>query len=321
MDVPILPGSGHHVPMPDAPSLPAGLRPDDHEHGLASGPVDGLAEVINRAWVLFESVARDADLAAPSRKDGYTGRQIVARLGQWPSGRTLTTMLEDAHDGDADYFDADAVDAAVLAETAELSDEDVLDGVARARATTAQWLASDGPATWGLVRTSSPLGPLPVLTVMNAMTYQLAIASLDLEPCSVQAPEELMTIGLAALIDTTGALAGRKHATGSFVAVTPEGVVGAGAHRGHWRTAVLEQDPHHGPTVLAPARTIIDVTSGRANVPNLYRTGALHVRDLPGLVRLAPVLEGVPGIPPLGAVGKAVALMESVGGLLGRFRR
>ena len=66
---------------------------------------------------------------------------------------------------------------------------------------------------------------------------------------------------------------------------------------------------------------VIDVTSGRANVAHLYRTGALHVRDLDGLVRLAPVLDGVPGLPPLGAVGRALTVVDAVGGLFGRFRR
>ena len=37
-----------------------------------------------------------------------------------------------------------------------------------------------------------------------------------------------------------------------------------------------------------------------------------------GLVRLAPALDGVPGIPPLGAVGRAMHVVDAVGGLLGR---
>ena len=76
-----------------------------------------------------------------------------------------------------------------------------------------------------------------------------------------------------------------------------------------------------GPGVIAPTRMVIDATSGRGNVGHLYRTGELHVRDLGGLVRLAPVLDGVPGVPPLGAVGRALTVVDAVGGLLGRFRR
>lgn len=307
--------------MMDPRSLPAPLVPDVHEHGLASGDRGDLVAAITRAWELFEEVATQAELGAPSRKQGWSGRQIVARVGEWEFGRRLDDMLAEAHDGDADFYDADALDEVVRERTAGLPDEDVLEAVAAARATTEQWLASEGPETWGLVHTSSPLGPLPVLTVMNAMTYQLAISTLDLVPCGAEPPDELMHIGLAALIDTTGALAGRRHVTGSFTAVTPELIVGAGAHGGHWRTSLLDSDPNAGPGVVASARTVLDVTSGRANVANLYRTGELHVRDLTGLIRLAPVLEGVPGVPPLGAVGRALSVVDAVGGLFGRLRR
>jgi hypothetical protein len=307
--------------MADYHPLPPPLEPDPHEHGLASADPGALAEQINRGWELFEEVAGQVDLTAPSRKQGWSAREIVAKVGEWEFGRRLEHILAEAHDGDADFYDADEVDEEVRARAADLPDEDILAAVAAARQTTADWLASDGPLTWGLVHTSSPLGPLPVLTVMSAMTYQLAIATLDLEPCGIEAPDELMHIGLAALIDTTGALAARKHVTGSFTAVTPEAVIGSGARGGHWRTAFLAEDPHAGPGVVAPARTVLDVTSGRANVAHLYRTGELHVRDLTGLIRLAPVLDGVPGIPPLGAVGRALSVVDAVGGLFGRLRR
>jgi hypothetical protein len=302
-------------------ALPEPLEPDLHEHGLASGDFDALAWAIGRGWELFEEVAAEVDLGAPSRKQGWTGRGIVARVGEWPFGRRLEHMLADAHDGDADFYDADALDEQVREHTAALPAEDILAAVGAARATTVDWLASDGPQTWGLVHTSSPLGPLPVLTVINAMVYQLAIATLDLEPCGVDAPDELMDLGLSALIDTTGALAARKHVTGSFTAVTPRVIVGSGARGGHWRTALLDEDPQAGPGVVADARTVLDVTSGRANVAHLYRTGELHVRDLAGLIRLAPVLDGVPGVPPLGAVGRALSVVDAVGGLFGRLRR
>ncbi len=307
--------------MAEPHPLPPGLEPEPHEHGRASGDLETLAADIDRAWELFEAVARAVDLTAPSRKAGWTAKEMIARLGQWQFGRTLEHMLADAHDGDADRYDADAVDEQIRVATADLPDEDILASLSRARATTSDWLASDGPATWGLVHTSSPLGPLPILTVMNAMTYQLSISALDLEPAGVLAPEELLEIGLDALVDATGALAGRKHVTGSFTAITPERIVGAGARGGHWRTAQLDEDPHAGPGVVAPTRVIMDATSGRGNVTHFYRTGVLQVRDLPGLVRLAPVLDGVPGVPPMGAIGRAITVVDAVGGLFGRLRR
>lgn len=307
--------------MVDPHCLPAPLEPHAHEHGLASGDVPELAASIDRAWELFEAMAGRADLSAPSRKPGWNGRAVVAHMGEWEAGRTLGDLLADAHDGDVGHVDGDAIDARVVAATAGLDDPAVIAGIAAARATIADWLAGDGPATWGLVHTSSPLGPLPVLTVVNAACYQLAVAALDLEPTGAVAPQELLHLGLRAMVDTTGALAGRVHATGSFTAVTPELVVGVGATGGRWRTAVLAEDPQHGPAVHATARVVLDVTRGRVNTANLYRTGELRVHDLPGLIRLAPVLEGVPGMPPVGAIARAMQLVDAVGGLFGRLRR
>ncbi len=303
------------------PTLPADLEPDQHEHGLATADTPALADSINLAWQRFEEGLADVDLAAPSRKQGWTARELVAKVGEWEAGRRLDDMLRDAHDGEAGFYDNDAIEQRIREATADLPDAAILESVASARRTTAEWLASDGPQTWGLVHTSSPLGPLPMLTVVNAMTYQLSITALDLEPAGTEADPELLAVGLAALIDTTGALAGRKRVTGSFTAITPDLIVGSGSRGGFWRTAQLDEDPHHGPGVVAELRTILEVTSGRANVPHLYRTGELHVRDLTGLVRLAPVLDGIPGIPPMGAVGRALSVVDAVGGLFGRFRR
>lgn len=308
--------------MADSHPLPAALEPDPHEHGLASGEVAELAATIDRAWEVFGETAAQADLAAPSRKPGWHGRDIVAKVGEWQFGRRLEHLLADAHDGDARFYDHDPIDERVRSRAADLPVAEVLASVDRARATTSAWLASDGPGTWGLVHTSSQLGPLPMLTVLNAMTYQLAIATLDLEPCGVEAPQELMHTGLVALIDTTGALAGRAQITGSFAALTPDLMIGVGSRDGHWRTAVLTEDPHQGPSVEASARIVLDATSGRTNVAHLYRSGELRVHDLSGMLRLAPVLDGIPGIPPLGAVGRALSVVDAAfGGLLGRFRR
>ena len=306
--------------MVDQHQLPPGLEPDIHEHGLASGDRAALAADIDLAWELFEAIAAEVDPDAPSRKAGWTARELIARLGDWEFARQLEDLVTEAHDGDADYFDADEHDEQIRTATQGLAYEEIQASLSTARAKIAGWLASDEPDTWALVHTSSPIGPLPLLTVLNAMTYQMCIAALDVEQCGGTVPDELLRVGLLALIDTTGALAGRTHVTGSFMAVTPDGVFGVGSRGGHWRTRPLEEDPHMGPAVVAPARVMIDATSGRGNVGHMYRTGALHVRDIGGMVRLAPVLEGIPGIPPMGAIGRAMSVVDAVGGLFGRLR-
>lgn len=300
--------------------IPAELEPHVHEHGLASGDLTQLAASVDRSWKLFEAAARQADLSAPARKHGWTGRDVVARVGHWEFSRTLDDLLKEAHDGDADFVDVDAEEARILSRTATMSDDEVLGGVTAARRATADWLASDGPATWGLVHTSSVLGPLPVLTVLNAASYQLATSALDLEVCGATAPDELLHAGLAAMVDSAGALAARKHVAGAVIARTPTTILGAAARGGHWRTRELRSMPK-GPAIEAEPRVILDITSGRASVPHLYRTGELRLHDLSGLLHLAPVVDGVPGLPPLGAIGRALQVVDAVGGLFGRFRR
>ena len=123
--------------MADSPHLPSELEPDQHEHGLATGDITELAAAITRAWLVFEEGVRtDVDLSAESRKQGWSGRDLVARLGEWEFGRTIQDMLADAHDGDADFYDADDLDEHVRARTADLPDEEVLESISRARRTT-----------------------------------------------------------------------------------------------------------------------------------------------------------------------------------------
>jgi hypothetical protein len=297
------------------------LEPHTGEHGLASGEPAKLAELIDTAWRRFSQIVEELDLSAPSRKHGWTGRQIVAHIGHWPGMRSLDTLLSDAHEGNATLVDQNAVDAATLAHSADLPDSALLEAVDQARTRAVEWLTGPGPATWGKVLTSSPLGPLPVTTVLFASTYQMGVALLDLQPCGAPIDEEISRTAMLAVLDTTGALAARKRVDGTFTAVTPNGVVATAAHNGWWRTSQPSADPHFGPTVIAPAHVVLDVTSGRAHVSHLYRTGQLHVRDLAGMARLAPVLDGIPGVPPLGAVGRAMVVVDAVGGLLGRFGR
>ena len=307
--------------MPDAHALPAVLRPGPHEHGLASGDHDALAESIALGWELFGKLASSADLDAPSRRDGWLGRDVVARVGLWPFARGLEDLLDDARSGEANTHNSEELDHAILERTAGLPESEIHGSVDAAAAYTKDWLSGDGPGTWGLVPTSSPLGPLPLLTVVHAMNFQLAVTALDLEPCGADVSDELLDLGVVALLDTAGALAARAHVTGTFTARTPGLTLGIGSHAGRWRTREVPAERWLGPGVDTSQRVLLNAASGRVSASSLYRSGELQVHDLPGLIRLAPALEGVPGIPPLGAVGRALHVVDAVGGLLGRFRR
>ena len=80
-------------------------------------------------------------------------------------------------------------------------------------------------------------------------------------------PDELLGIGMSALIDTTGALAGRKHITGSFTAITPERIVGRRLTRGALAHGGAARGPEDSARAsITSTRILIDATSGRGNV-------------------------------------------------------
>ena len=64
-------------------------------------------------------------------------------------------------------------------------------------------------------------------------------------------------------------------------------------------------------------RMLLDVTAGRADVPNAVRRKELGVDDWPGLLALTPIVEQVPGIPGRTAL---VAAAKAAGALAGAIR-
>ena len=273
------------------------------------------------AWDAFVAQAEQADLHAVARAKGRLGREVLLPLGRWPQTRSLADILSDAYEGrTTPAVDLERDERAVLAAHAGASDAEVVDALRLARDDLAALLSGGDLPDVAARLTASPLGPLPVLTLLHAVAYQLAVSALDLEPCGVAPSHDLLEWGVIALVDTTGALAARQGVTGSITAVLPTASWGFGAAGGTWRTARLEHaDVIAGPAVEAEARVILDVTSGRElNVPALWHDRSLVTHDLPGLLRLVPVLDQVPGIPGGAALRTIAHAVSRVGGLLGR---
>jgi hypothetical protein len=300
--------------------LPAGLDPTPGDRGVASADAQQAGQRALAAWDAFLTVTEAADLSAPARAKGRTGREVVLPLGSWPESRSLDEVLDDARNGRlAAHHDQDEVDERVRAAHRDAGDAEALDAVRAARDNLAGWLAAGDPEGLALRETRSVLGPLPVLTYLHATAYHLAVCALDLEPCGTRADPALLTAGVIALVDTTGALAARQGVTGSITAVLPHGTWGFASRGPDWRTARLSDGAPTGPAVEADPRVIVDVTAGRvANVPHLWRRRELVTHDLPGLLRLAPVIEQVPGIPGGLALRTASRYLGAVGWLLRR---
>lgn len=298
----------------------AALVPSPGEQGVLSSDADGAGARALACWDGLIALAEKADLHAVARAKGRLGREVLLPLGNWPQTRSLEQILADARAGrTTPPVDLELEEREVLAAHAGATNTEVIDGLRASRDDLAAFLDS-GPDEDLALPTASPLGPLPVLTLLHAIAYQLAVCALDLEPCGATPPDDLLERGVVALVDTTGALAARQGIQGSITAIMPGSVWGFAAQDGSWRTAELPRwvGTPDGPAVQARARVILDVTSGRnLNVPGLWRDGSLVTHDLAGLARLTPVLDQVPGIPGGTALKAASRAFSGVGRILG----
>ena len=298
--------------------LPEQLLPDSEERGLATTRPDTMAADALAAWDALLMAADECDLTLPARAHGWSGIQVLLPFGDWPEHRTLTNILDDARSGVTGTVDqADDV-RRVHAAHSDVSPQEAMDAVRRSRDALRAWIEAGGPQDEGLLPTRSLLGTLPVLTLAHATAFQIAVSARDLQACGARPHDELTATGLLALVDTTGALAARQRATASMTVRTPSAFLGTGSDGTGWRTADLsELTEPLGPGIIATAAVVIDIASGRASVPSLYSSGQIAVTDLTGLLALAPIIEGVPGIPAGASLARAAKVMNGITGMLG----
>jgi hypothetical protein len=181
-----------------------------------------------------------------------------------------------------------------------------------ARDKLAGYFASHEAEQTGRLLSRSIIGPLPVLTLLHAGCYELAVHALDLAPCGApRPPEPLLQRGLAALLDVTGALTARAGVDIALTGTTPNGGWRFTSSADGWTT-----EPHPSPVVdgvgvHAAVTDLLDASAGRISVPQLLLTRRMHVSHLHQWMRLAPLLEELPGLP------GGAALRGTVGGIAG----
>jgi len=301
--------------------LPEPLTPASGDRGLALADPDAVGVATLTAWNLLIEAARSCDLMLPSRTRGRTGAQMLLPYGDYPENRGMAQILDDARNGRTGTVDQIDDAARVFEAHRNDSSESVVAALQRSRDDLEAWIDEGGPHSDGMLLTRSLLGTLPVLTLVHAMSFQLAVTARDLEPCGADVPSQLLDAGLVAVLDTTGALAARQNATASLTVITPDLFFGTGAQATDWCTVDLgdlrDSNSPLGPGIIATSAVILDIASGKANVPGLYASGEVKVTDLTGLLSLAPIIEGVPGIPGGAALAKAAKLMSGLGGLMG----
>lgn len=303
-----------------------GPVPASGRSGLADGDPAALRAAVLRAWDDFLELAGSADLSAPSRLPGWTGRDVCAHLGSWDDSQVLDALLASARSGDvAEAPPPDAHNEAVVQAHRGASDDEVLDALRRAQERIARFFADEAEEA-ALLLTRSSVGPLPVASVVHAGTYELAVHAMDLAPCGAAAPTpHLLDRGLASLLDVTGALAARAGVDMTLTAVAPEGGWRFTSGTDGWTTERAAAGGFDGAGVRGSVQDLLDASAGRAGLPQLLLSRRMHVQQLPQWMRLAPLLDEVPGLPGGAAlkagVGGLTSVVGGVGKVLGRFRR
>jgi Mycothiol maleylpyruvate isomerase N-terminal domain len=300
------------------------VTPSDGERGLASWEPADLATLVVPSWDAFQEIAATVDMYEDTRVAGWTARDLCIHLGSWPGSRSLQQMVAEARDHPGDEqsssdFDQDAHNEAIIEAHADASRDDVLLALAQARSDVAAFFGSPEADELGQRLVRSVLGPLPLLTMICAGTYELAVHALDLAPAGAQHPsDEMLSAGLAALVDVTGALAARCSISTTAGCLAPEGGWAFASNGPDWLTMDLPDVPTGWSVVDGRADALLDASAGRRSVPVLLARREMRLHHVSGLLALAPIVEAVPGLPGAGALGGAARHLLGAGRLLSR---
>ena len=298
-----------------------GPVPATGRSGLAEQPAAELGREVVAAWDAFLDVVRDpgTDLSRPSRLPGWTGRDTCIHLGSWEDAQVIEGVLASARTGALGSASSpDDVNAALVRAHRDATDEQVVAALVEARERVARFFAEEA-GECGRLLARSAVGPLPVAGLLSAGTYELAVHALDLAPCGAPPPSPLLLDrGLAALIDVTGALAARAGVDVALTAMTPTGGWRFTSDRDGWTTEPVAAGPVDGVGVRGSAVDLLDASAGRTGLPQLLLARRLQVHQLPQWMRLAPLLEEVPGLPGAPALRTAVSGLSGVAGGVGR---
>lgn len=293
---------GRRIRHDGSMSRPAG-DPVASPRGLADQPLPVQRDRVLRAWDAFAAVAAATDLRRPSRLPGWRGHDVCVHIGDWDGPGTMARLLDSARSGagGADPPDTDAANAALVAAHRDASRDEVLAALHRARDRIAAWFAApdapDGPVALGFAPAMSVIGPLPLLTVVSASPYELAVHALDLGPAGApRPPAALLSAALASLVDVTGVFAHRRGLRTALTAWTGDAGWQVQVSTG-WRTGPVSGRRPAGAVVEGDAVVLLDASAGRRAVPPLLATRAMRVHGLADLVALAPIVEEVPGLP------------------------
>lgn len=302
------------------------LRPDGGEQGLASWSPDEVALLLSAAWDGMLEVASAADLHADTRVAGRTARDLLVHLARWSDDRDELAALElEARTSRVSSLDdAEARIIAKLAAYRDASRDEILEALRSARDHVLRFVAAPDAAEVGRRYVQSVLGPLPLTGLLAAQTVDLAVHALDITAgTQLSVPDPLLHAGVGGVTDVTGALAARAGMSATFAVVTPQGWWASGSDdEGGWTTMRLDLDGRPAgpgwPALVGEAADVLDAVTGRALAVQLVATRRIRLQGLPGLLRLVPALQPVPGLPGGSALQATLRTLNQTGRLLAR---
>ena len=293
---------------------PSGLP----SRGLTDAGRGVVAPMVLAAWDDFLAVAEGADLQRRTRLPGWRVHEVLTHLGSWPDYRALDGLVAGAQQGrTGPPPDVDGANARVTAARATADQDEVLEALRRHRDDVERYFREHDEALDG-APTPSPVGPLPLLSVIAGEAYELAVHALDVADAGGPDPAPgLLSSGIAALADVTGALAAGTGITAGATLQTPAGGWSFRADAEGWRVTQVAPGRTQGATVSADPATLLDASAGRGNPVALLARRKLAVQDLGGLLALAPIVEVAPNIPG-GPILRLAARSVGRAGLFGR---
>jgi hypothetical protein len=290
--------------------------------GLADAGRDTVGPMVLEAWDAFLARAADVDLDRPSRLPRWRAHEICVHLGCWDDHTALSDLIASARSGAIGSApDPDAVNARVTAAHRTASRDEVLGALRRNRDATERYLTEE-PEELDTAPAVSVVGRLPLLSVVLGQAYELAVHGLDLVSCGAAAPPPpVLRSGLAALTDVTGALAASCGIDGGATLTGPDGGWSFRAAGGGWTVERVPPGPPRGPAVEAAADVLLEAAAGRINPVPAVAARRLKVHEPTGLLKLAPIVRHVPGIPGGPILQLAARTMSGPVGLLGKLFR
>lgn len=279
--------------------------------------------MVIRAWDAFIPLAEQADLDADTRLPGWRGHEVCVHLGAWDEHLAMQGIVASARSSASSRSasappDPDDTNARITRLKKDASRDEVLGALRRGRDEVEHYFATEGPPL-DTAMVVSTVGSLPLLSVVLGQCYELGVHALDLVTCGApEPPTDLLQSGLAALTDITGALAERVGITASAALWTPEGGWTFSTDINGWTTERVDGSRPRGPVVEGETAMVLDASAGRANPVVQLAKRRIKVHGMGGLMRLAPIVDKVPGIPGGPALRMTARALSGAGGVVGR---